>query len=173
VNGLTNAPKTQMTCVMARVPDADAWQTRRRTFSGDDSEHVDDHLNAGESILANRILERDPMDTIKVTVVEFGDRKHYQMQYRDPNTRRKVTRSTEVERTGNKKERTAAERAAAKWEDELREGRYQPPSRISWDGGHHGSLPNIGSLCRPPCRLRRRSSDMALACGLQPGSMPI
>jgi integrase len=70
---------------------------------------------------------------IKVTVVEFGDRKHYQMQYRDPMTGRKKTRSTEIERTGRKPDRTAAERAAAKWEDELRDGRYQPPSRIGWE----------------------------------------
>jgi hypothetical protein len=38
------------------------------------------------------------MDEIKVTVVEFSDRAHYQMQYRDPMTRRKKTRSTGIER---------------------------------------------------------------------------
>jgi len=67
-----------------------------------------------------------------VRVVEFGDRKHYQMQYRDPMTGRKQTRSTGVERTGRKCERTEAERVAAKWEAELREGRYQPPGRTTW-----------------------------------------
>lgn len=73
------------------------------------------------------------MDEIKVSVVEFGDRTHYQMQYRDPMTGRKKTRSTGVERTGRKKDRDEATKAAAKWEDELRTGRYLPPSRISWD----------------------------------------
>lgn len=71
-------------------------------------------------------------DEIKVRVVEFGDRRHYQMQYTDPTTGRKKTRSTGVERTGRKKERTEAERAAAKWEDELRTGRYVPRSKITW-----------------------------------------
>ncbi|MEX2119904.1 MAG: site-specific integrase, partial [Pirellulales bacterium] len=74
----------------------------------------------------------EQMSEIKVYVVEFGDRNHYQMQYADPLTRRKRTRSTGVERTGRKAERTAAERAAAKWESALREGRYAEPSRILW-----------------------------------------
>lgn len=69
---------------------------------------------------------------IKVRVVEFTDRQHYQMQYRDPVTRRKVTRSTGIERTGRKKERTEAEKEAGKWQSELREGRYQSPSKTTW-----------------------------------------
>lgn len=73
------------------------------------------------------------MNEIKVSVVEFSSRKYYMMQYRDPITGRKVTRSTKVERTGRKRERTAAEKVAGKWESELREGRYKPPSRITWD----------------------------------------
>ncbi len=64
------------------------------------------------------------MAEIKVKVVEFGDRKHYQMQYVDPVTRKKKTRSTGVVKTSLKKDRTEAERVAAKWEAELREGRY-------------------------------------------------
>ncbi len=72
------------------------------------------------------------MESIRVTVVEFGDRKHYQMQYRDPITGRKKTRSTGVKRTGRKREHTEAERVAAKWESELREGRYVAPCRITW-----------------------------------------
>lgn len=72
------------------------------------------------------------MDEIKVRVVEFGDRKHYQMQYRDPMNGRKVTRSTGVECSGRKRERTEAERVAAKWEAEVREGRYHSPSKITW-----------------------------------------
>jgi len=72
------------------------------------------------------------MQEINVFIVEFGDRPHYQMQYRDPITRRKVTRSTRVERTGRKKERTEAERVAAKWEADLREGRYKAAAKITW-----------------------------------------
>lgn len=73
------------------------------------------------------------MEGIRVKVVEFGDRKHYQMQYVDPVTRKKKTRTTGIEKTGRKKERTEAERVAGKWEAELREGRYKDPSKISWD----------------------------------------
>lgn len=72
------------------------------------------------------------MTEIKVKVVEFGDRKHYQMQYVDPVTRKKRTRSTGVVKTGLKKDRTEAERVAAKWEAELREGRYCDPSKTTW-----------------------------------------
>lgn len=66
-------------------------------------------------------------DEIRVSVVQFGDRPTLQMQYRDPYTRRKVTRSA---KTSNRRD---AERFAAKWEAELREGRYQRPSRITWE----------------------------------------
>ncbi|HEX3654519.1 MAG TPA: tyrosine-type recombinase/integrase [Pirellulales bacterium] len=72
------------------------------------------------------------MEGIKVRVVEFGDRKCYQMQYVDPVTQKKKTRSTEIERDGSKKARTAAEKAAGKWEAELREGRYCDPSKTTW-----------------------------------------
>lgn len=73
------------------------------------------------------------METIKVHVVEFSDRKFYMMQYVDPLTGRKKTRSAKVERTGRKRERTQAERAAAQWEADLREGRYKEPSKVSWE----------------------------------------
>ncbi len=72
------------------------------------------------------------MDRVKVKVVEFGDRKCFQMQYVDPMTRKKKTRSTGVARTNRKKDRTEAERVAAKWEAELREGRYHDPCKITW-----------------------------------------
>ena len=72
------------------------------------------------------------MNAVKVKIVEFGDRKHYQMQYRDPMTGRKKTRSTRIQRTGRKKERDAAVGVAATWEAELREGRYNEPSKAIW-----------------------------------------
>jgi integrase len=71
-------------------------------------------------------------ERVKVSVVEFGDRRHYQMQWRDSITRRKKTKSTGVERTGRKKEHTEAERVAAKFEAELREGRYHEPLKVTW-----------------------------------------
>ncbi len=66
-------------------------------------------------------------DDIKVTVVKFGDRKLLQMQFVDPLTRKKKTRSTGTT------VRRDAERAAAKWESELREGRYAHAGKITWE----------------------------------------
>ena len=37
---------------------------------------------------------------IKVYVVEFGDRPYYQLQWSDPITQRKRTKTTSVKRTG-------------------------------------------------------------------------
>jgi len=72
-------------------------------------------------------------DQISVSVVEFADRRHYQMQWLDPITGRKRTKSTGVERTGRERERLDAEKVAGKHQAELREGRYLEPSKISWD----------------------------------------
>ncbi|MEZ6044934.1 MAG: hypothetical protein R3C11_05015 [Planctomycetaceae bacterium] len=48
------------------------------------------------------------------------------MRYTDPETGKQKARSTG---TNRKRE---AERIAAKWEAEVREGRYKMPSRITW-----------------------------------------
>ncbi len=64
---------------------------------------------------------------IKVQVVEYPDRKNLMMRYLDPVTGKQVCRSTG---TTNRRD---AERVAAKWEAELQEGRYQTPSKVSWD----------------------------------------
>lgn len=67
------------------------------------------------------------MEEIEVRIRKPSDRRYFQMLYVDPLTGKKVTRSTKTE---NRRE---AERAAAKWEAELREGRYKPASKMSWD----------------------------------------
>ena len=72
------------------------------------------------------------MESIKVRIVEIGDRKFYMMQFRDPITGRTKTKSTGIERTGRKRERAEAEKVAGKWEAELREGRYCDPSKVTW-----------------------------------------
>ncbi len=69
---------------------------------------------------------------VNVKVIEYNDRTHFLMQYRDPITRRKKTRSTQVERDGSKAARREAEKAAGKWEAELREGRYRAPINMAW-----------------------------------------
>ena len=63
---------------------------------------------------------------IKVTVTKFADRPCFVMRYFDPVTGKRHARSTEATT------RREAERAAAKWEAELQEGRYQAPCNISW-----------------------------------------
>lgn len=69
---------------------------------------------------------------IHVKVVEFGDRRHYQLQWTDPITGRKKTKSSGVEVTGRKRERDAAEKEAGKLEDRLRTGRYRHCGKIAW-----------------------------------------
>lgn len=65
-------------------------------------------------------------ETIKVHVVDYGDRKNLVLRYVDPTTKRHVTKSAG---TNNRK---AAEKAAAVWESALREGRYASPSKTTW-----------------------------------------
>jgi len=67
------------------------------------------------------------MDEIKVTVVDYG-RKNLMLRYVDPMTGRRIHKSAG---TNNRKE---AQKAAGKWESDLREGRYQPPSKTTWAG---------------------------------------
>ena len=67
-----------------------------------------------------------PENEIKVTVTKFADRSCFVMRYVDPVTGKRHARSTEATT------RREAERAAAKWEAELQEGRYQVSCNISW-----------------------------------------
>ena len=70
-------------------------------------------------------------DEIRVRVIGRQDRPFYQL--RAFRGRRCIkTKTTEIENTGRKREKTAADGAAAVWADELRSGRYQHPSRITW-----------------------------------------
>jgi integrase len=66
-------------------------------------------------------------DEIKVHVVKYPDRNNLVMRYRDPFNGKQVQRST-----GTTKQRDA-ERKAAKWEAELREGRYQKRRNMPWE----------------------------------------
>lgn len=66
-----------------------------------------------------------PAITVKVT--KYGDRRHWIMYYDDPVTSRRVTRSTK--QTTEK----AAEKVAAKWEDDLQNGRFRAASKFTWE----------------------------------------
>ncbi|MEN6368059.1 MAG: tyrosine-type recombinase/integrase [Thermoguttaceae bacterium] len=66
------------------------------------------------------------MDEIKVTVCKYPDRKHLVLRYIDPISGKQKTRSAKTASEGD------AIKEAGKWEDELRTGRYQAPSRLTW-----------------------------------------
>jgi integrase len=66
-------------------------------------------------------------EQIRVHVVRYANSKNLIMRYRCPLTGKQVNRST---KTTKQRE---AERIAAKWEAELREGRYQRGSKMSWE----------------------------------------
>jgi len=69
-------------------------------------------------------------EEIRVHVVDRG-RKFLAMRFVDPLTGRKVERSTGV-KAGSKAQRRKADKVAAVWEAELRDGRYQQPSKVTW-----------------------------------------
>lgn len=63
---------------------------------------------------------------ITVKVIEYRDRKSLLLQYVDPMTGRKKSKSAKTN------DRNEAMKAAAVWEAALRNGSYQPPSRTTW-----------------------------------------
>ncbi len=75
-----------------------------------------------ETFLKNK---GERMEDIKVTVVRFSGRTNLMLRYIDPITGKQKHKSASVTTKRD------AERAAAKWEAELREGRYCG-SRITW-----------------------------------------
>lgn len=66
-------------------------------------------------------------DEIHVRVVKYPDRKNLMMRYTDPRSGKQISRSTGTTR------RRDAERAAAKWETELRSGASVHNAKISWE----------------------------------------
>jgi integrase len=69
-------------------------------------------------------------EEIRVHVVDRG-RKFLSMRFVDPLTGKKVERSTGV-KAGSNAQRRKADKVAAVWESELRDGRYQQPSKVMW-----------------------------------------
>ena len=67
------------------------------------------------------------MDELSVKVTKHAGRKYLIMYYDDPITGKREQRSTKRTR------RREAEREAAKWEADLRAGRYRRASNITWD----------------------------------------
>lgn len=69
---------------------------------------------------------------IRVYVVQFGDRHNYQLQWRDPVTRRLRTKSTLVKATGLKRDKKVAERLANDLEKKLNDEGLSIPSKVTW-----------------------------------------
>lgn len=72
------------------------------------------------------------MSELKVYVVEFGDRGIYQLQWRDPMTGRKRTRSSGVKITGKARDRDQATKKAAALEDQLRSNYTAASKSPTW-----------------------------------------
>lgn len=66
------------------------------------------------------------MTQSRVSIVNYPDRRHLVLRYRDPLSGRTSTRSA---KTANRRE---AERAAAEWETQLSQGRQAIPANVSW-----------------------------------------
>lgn len=65
-------------------------------------------------------------EEIRVHVIDYGSGRNLMMRYKCPNTSKQIARST-----GTRNSREAL-KAAAKWEAELREGRYAKQARMAW-----------------------------------------
>lgn len=65
-------------------------------------------------------------EEIKVTVCKYPDRANLVLRYVDPITGKQKTKSAKTISEAD------AIKAAGKWEDELRSGRYAPVSRMTW-----------------------------------------
>src|SRR6185436_19039448 len=66
-------------------------------------------------------------DEIKVHVAGYGAGRNLMLRYTDPVTGKRVAKSAGT------RSRREAEREAGKWQAELREGRYQKASKITWE----------------------------------------
>lgn len=71
-------------------------------------------------------------EVIKVWVAKFGDRAHYQLQWRDPITSRLRTKSTRIRKSGLARDRKVSERMAGELEAKLNAGEAVIPSRFLW-----------------------------------------
>lgn len=71
-------------------------------------------------------MARKRNEEIRVHVVNYGEGRALMLRYKCPRTGKTFTR------TSGTTSRKEANKEAGKWEAELREGRYKPASRITW-----------------------------------------
>ena len=70
---------------------------------------------------------------IRVWACDFRSRDTYQLQWRDPVTRKTRQKTTQVLTTGLKRDLKEAQRLAAQLEVELRNNHSKEPTKISWE----------------------------------------
>lgn len=87
-------------------------------------------------------------EEIKVHVVKYPDRENLMLRYTDPHTGRHVAKSA---KTANEKEAIGA---AAVWQDDLRNGRYKAPSRVTWEEFRDKYETEVGCNLAPKTLLR-------------------
>lgn len=66
-------------------------------------------------------------EEIKVHVVDYGAGRNLMLRYKDPLTGKHIAK------TAGTRNARQAEKAAGKWQAELCEGRYQKPSKLTWE----------------------------------------
>ena len=71
-------------------------------------------------------------DSIRVSVNSYGADRPLMLVYRDPTSGKKIAKSCGIKDTG-KKARQDAAKEAGRWQEELNSGKYQAPSKISWN----------------------------------------
>ena len=70
---------------------------------------------------------------IRVYVCELKSRENYQLEWRDPRTRKKHRKTTHIKKTGLKRDRKRAERLARQLEVELENKASTNSTKISWE----------------------------------------
>lgn len=71
-------------------------------------------------------MARRKSTEIKVHVTSYGEGRNLCLRYRDPKTGKAIVKTAG---TTNRKD---AQKEAGKWEDELRNGKYKPASKVTW-----------------------------------------
>ncbi|WP_428303920.1 hypothetical protein [Lacipirellula sp.] len=105
------------------------------------------------------------MEDIKVHVVKYPDRTRLMMRDKYPDSGRQIARST-----GTKDEKEA-DRAAAKREAELREGRYKRPSKMTWEEFRNHFDRNVMSGPRESTALAYDSTFNVFERKFRPGKL--
>ena len=102
------------------------------------------------------------MDEIKVSVFSYPDRANLVLGYVDPVSGKRKTKSAGTSDPG------AAERAAGEWEKELRTGRYQSASKLTWREFRQRYEAEKGPMQSVKTQAAFKDGRESLGTGLEP-----